>query len=166
MNLPSLYELAGEYRALADRLHDLELDDQTIADTLEGESADLVEKGKNVAFVFRNLESIAEQLKAEELRLSNRRKAFEKRAANLKNYLLTNMERAGINKIESPWFVISVRQNPEAVSIESEDLIPKDYFREIPAKFEVDKTLIKQAIKDGHEVPGCRLTRSTRLEIK
>lgn len=44
--MTALFILAKEHRALADKLHDLDLDDQTIADTLEGESGDLVEKGK------------------------------------------------------------------------------------------------------------------------
>lgn len=166
MSLPSLYELAGDYRAIADRLHDLDLDDQTIADTLEGQSADLVTKGTNVAMVFRNMESLAEQIKAEESRLAARRKAVEKRAASIKQYLLSNMERAGISKIESPWFVVSVKQNPESVQIDDESVLPPDYLREIPAKYEPDKNLIKQALKDGADVPGCKLVRSTRLEIK
>jgi hypothetical protein len=57
--MTALFQLAAEHRALSDKLHDLDLDDQTIMDTLESESTDLIEKGKNVAAVFRNLESDA-----------------------------------------------------------------------------------------------------------
>ena len=164
--MTALFILAAEHRALADKLHNLELDDQTIADTLEGEGGDLIEKGKNVAAVFRNLESDAKQIKEAEQQLAERRKAIEKRAESLRNYLKTNMEVAGIQKIECPWFVVSVAQNSEAVTVDDETLIPRDYFKEIPATFQLDKTLIKQAIKDGFTVPGARLTRGTSLRIK
>ena len=164
--MTALFILAAEHRALADKLHNLELDDQTISDTLEGEGGDLIEKGKNVAAVFRNLESDAKQIKEAEQQLAERRKAIEKRAESLRNYLKTNMEIAGIQKIECPWFVVSVAQNPESVTVDDETLIPRDYFKEIPATFQLDKTLLKQAIKDGFAVPGARLTRGTSLRIK
>lgn len=164
--MTALFQLAAEHRALSDKLHDLDLDDQTIADTLESESGDLIEKGKNVAAVFRNLESDAKQIKEAEQQLAERRKAIEKRAESLKQYLKNNMEIAGIQKIECPWFVITLAQNPEAVTVDDEDAIPRDYFKEIPATFQLDKTLVKQAIKDGFDVPGARLTRGTSLRIK
>ena len=164
--MTALFILAQEHRALADKLHDLDLDEQTILDTLEGESTDLVEKGKNVAAIFRNLESDAKQIKEAEQQLSERRKAIEKRAEQLKNYLKTNMEVASISKIECPWFIVSIAQNQEAVTVDDESLIPRDYFKEIPATYQLDKALVKQAIKDGYEVPGARLTRGTSLRIK
>lgn len=164
--MTALFQLAAEHRALADKLHNLDLDDQTIADTLESEGGDLVEKCKNVAAVFRNLESDAKQIKEAEQQLAERRKAIEKRAESLKNYLKTNMEVAGITKIECPWFLISIAQNPEAVTVDDESLIPRDYFKEIPATFQLDKAMVKQAIKDGFNVPGAHLSRGTSLRIK
>ncbi len=164
--MTALFILAAEHRALADKLHDTDLDEQTILDTLEAESGDLVEKGKNVAAVFRNLESDAKQIKEAEEQLYARRKALEKRAANLKQYLLNGMTVSGIQKIECPWFVVSIKNNPESVQIDDESLIPRDYFREIPATFQLDKNLVKSAIKDGFEVPGAYLARTTRLDIK
>jgi len=164
--MTALFILAAEHRALAEKLHDLDLDDQTIADTLEGESGDLIEKGKNVAAVFRNLESDAKQIKEAEQQLAERRKSIEKRAESLKQYLKTNMELSGIQKIECPWFVITLAQNPEAVTVDDETMIPRDYFKEIPASYQLDKSLVKQAIKDGFEVPGAHLSRGSSLRIK
>ena len=164
--MTALFQLAAEHRALSDKLHDLDLDDETIANTLEGESGDLIEKGKNVAAVFRHLDSDAKQIKEAEQQLAELRKAIEKRAEALRNYLKTNMEVAGITKIECPWFLISIAQNPEAVTVEDESLIPRDYFKEIPATFQLDKAMVKQAIKDGFNVPGAHLSRGTSLRIK
>lgn len=161
-----LYQLAAEHRELADRLHDTDLDEQTILDTLEAEAGDLIEKGTNVAKVFRNLEAMAAQIKEAESAMAARRKSIEKRAASLKSYLHTNMEKAGIHKIECPWFVVSLKKNPASVVIDDESSIPADYMREIPAALQPDKALIKQAITDGYDVPGCHLQAGTRLEIK
>ena len=163
--MSALYELAAAHRQLADRLSDLDLDDQTIADTLEGEAGDLMEKGTNVAKVFRNLESFAAQIKEAEANMAARRKAVEKRAESLKQYLKTNMELAGISKIESPWFVISIKQNPESVQIDDAVALPIDYMRET-VSYAPDKKMIAASIKDGFEVPGAHLARSTRIEIK
>lgn len=164
--MTALFQLAEQHRALSDKLHDLDLDDQTIADTLEGESGDLIEKGKNVAAVFRNLESDAKQIKEAEQQLAERRKAYEKRAESLKHYLKTNMEVACIKKIECPWFVITLATNPEAVTVDDESAIPRDYFKEIPTSYVLDKGMVKKAIGDGLAVPGARLTRGTSLRIK
>lgn len=164
--MTALFILAAEHRALADKLHDTDLDEQTIIDTLEAESGDLVEKGKNVAAVFRNLESDAKQIKEAEQQLAERRKAIEKRAESLKHYLKTNMEIAGIPKIDCPWFVVSIKTNPASVVIDDESEIPDDYMRETPASFVPDKKIIKSAIDEGYTVPGCHLERGTRLEIK
>lgn len=162
----SLYELAGEYRAISDKLHDLDLPDEVIADTLEGLGGDLQEKSVNVAKFFRNLESMAVQIKLAEDQMAARRKAIEKRITRLKEYLKTQMERAGISKIECPYFVISIKQNPASVQILDETLIPRDYFKEIPVSYVLDKILCKAAMNDGYEIPGCYLSHGTRLEIK
>jgi hypothetical protein len=164
--MTALFILAQEYRALADKLHDTDLDEQTILDTLEAESGEVVEKCKNVAAVFRNLESDAKQIKEAEQQMAERRKAIEKRAESLKKYLKTNMEVSGISKIESPWFVLTIAKNPESVIIDDEASIPRDYMREVPASYQPDKALIKSAIKDGYDVPGARVERSTSLRIK
>lgn len=162
----SLYELAGNYRALSDKLHDAEFDPQTIIDTLEAESGDLVTKGTNIGKFYRNLLATADQIKQAEAQMAARRKSIEKHAESLRTYLHSNMERAGITKIDSPWFVISIKQNPPSVQIDDEEAIPRDYFKEVPVSFVLDKVLLKQAIKDGFTVPGAHLSRTTSLRIK
>ena len=164
--MTALYELATSYRALADKLNDLDLPEEVVADTLEAESGDLMEKGVSIAKMFRNMNALALQIEEAEAEMYARRKAIQKRAASLKEYLKANMEKAGITKIDSPWFSISISQNPEAVTVDDESLIPRDYFKEIPATFQLDKNLVKVAIKDGYEVPGAHLSRGTNLRIK
>lgn len=164
--MTALYELAASYRHLSDKLRDIDLPDEVVADTLEAESGEITEKGINVAKMFRNMEADAEKIEDAAKDMMDRACAIRKRSAKLKQYLFDNMMLAGISKIECPWFVISIKQNPESVTVEDEASIPRDYFKEIPATYKLDKTLVKKAIKDGYEVPGCHLQRTTRLEIK
>jgi hypothetical protein len=77
------------------------------------------------------------------------------------------MQAANITKIESPYFTLSIAKNPESVIVDCDTIIPADYFRqpETPPPV-LDKTLVKKAIKDGFEVPGCHLESGVRLSIK
>ncbi len=164
--MSNLYCLAAEYRTASDVLHDSDMDEQTILDTLEGMSGALETKATNLGFVIRNLESMAEQIKQVEDTMKKRRQSIDNQVKRLKAYLLANLQTAGISKVESPYFVLSVRNNPESVVVDAESQIPPDYMREIPATYEPDKNLIKQAIKDGFEVPGCHLTKTQSVQIK
>lgn len=164
--MAALFELAAEFRALADKLNDSELDAQTIADTLDGAGGDLEEKIINTAKYCRNEEAEADAIAEAIKQMQAREKTKRKHVDNIKKYVADQMERAGKTKVPSPWFVVSIAQNPEAVTVDDESLIPRDYFKEIPATFQLDKGLLKQAIKDGYTVPGARLTRGTSLRIK
>lgn len=167
MTALTLYTLASEYQEAAHRLAELDLPEEVIADTLEGLSGELEAKAVNVAMVARNLEAAADQIKLAELVMAERRKAMEARAKRLRAYLLDNMQRAGISKIESPHFSMSVRRNPPAVVVDSHNLIPSDYLRiPDPPPPELDKKKLAEALKAGVEVPGAHLEQAERLEIK
>jgi len=167
MHSVTLYEIAAQYRDMATKLADLDLDEQTVADTLEAEGGALVEKGQNVAFVVRNLEASAEAIKGAEAAMAARRKAIENRAARIRAYLLDGMRVAGVQKIDSPYFAIAIRKNPPSVDVFDSAQVPADYMKEpTPPPPAPDKKLIAQALKDGFDVPGCRLLQSERVEIK
>jgi hypothetical protein len=165
--MTALYILANEYRAAAERLADLDLDEQTVADTLEGLSGELEAKATNVAMFARNLEATAVAIKEAEAGMAARRKAIENRAAGLRRYLLGAMQSTGISKIETPHMVLSIRNNPESVDIFDAAQVPAEYMRQPePPPPAPDKTAIKAAIKSGHDVPGAKLTQSQRLEVR
>ena len=164
--MTALYMLTQEFREAAEKLADADLPDEAIADTLESLQFPIEEKAKNVAMVIRNKEVSAKAKREAAAEMLERAKADENRAKHLKDYLQSAMEATGITKIESPYFVISLRNNPESVVIDAESQIPADYMREIPATYSPDKTLIKKAIQDGFDVPGCHLTRTQSLQIK
>jgi len=165
--MTALYDIAREYREAADKLADLDLPPEAIEDTLESLSGDLEVKATNTAFVIRNLEASAAAIKEAEAQMAARRKAIENRAARVRDYLLANMMVAGIQKIECPFFKLSVRDNPPAVEVYEPGLVPGEYMRQPePPPPSPDKTAIKEAMKAGVDVPGCKLTVGKRLEIR
>lgn len=167
-NLPALYELASEFRETAEQIADMELDPQTIADTLEGVRLPVEDKARQIGFVIRNMESMAAQIKEAEQAMATRRKALEARAEHVREYLLTNMQACGISKIESPYFVISLRNNPASVIVDDPETLAFAAPEYIVTKVETspDKKAIKAAIESGVDVPGCRLERKQTVQIK
>jgi hypothetical protein len=163
----NLFEVASEYRNSAALLADLDLDEQTFADTLDSISGDLETKCMNTAFVARNLEATAEQIKAHAKEMTERAKAMENRAALIRTYLLDGLTLAQRDKIETPYFKIKIALNPPSVQIADEALVPDAYKTDPePPKPQPDKAMIKKAIQEGFEVPGCSLVRGRRLDIK
>ncbi|MCK9554154.1 siphovirus Gp157 family protein [Aquamicrobium sp.] len=167
MSAITLYQLAQEYRADLDHLADLDLPPEAVQDTLESLGGELEVKAQNVIAFMRNLESTADAIKEAEKRMAERRKAIEKRADSLKQYVLDTMQHNGIQKIECPLFRISIAKNPPSVEIIDERQIPTHYLTDPPPPLpQIDKKLIAQAIKDGFEVPGAKLSQGYRLAIK
>lgn len=163
----TLYEISHDYRDAVDKLADLDLDEQTVADTLEGMGGELQVKATSVAAFIRNLEASAAAIKDAEAQMAARRRAIENRAARVKDYLLANMIVAGVQKVDSPYFKLAVRDNPPAVEIYEPGLIPAGYMvTPEPPPPAPDKKAIAAALKAGTEVAGCKLTRGVRLEIR
>lgn len=167
MNNLALYTIADQYLADVRKLEEMELDDQTFADTLESISGDLEIKATNVAMFVRNLESSADAIKQAEKQMADRRKALEAKAERIKSYLLDNMLRTGISKIDTPYFSLSVRKNPPAVEVLNMDAIPDEYLDIPPMPQPVlNKNRLKDDLKNGVIVEGARLTAGHSLLIK
>lgn len=163
----ALYLLADEYLVALQQLSELDLDEQTVADTLEGLSGALEVKATNVAMFVRNLEASADAIKMAESQMAARRKAIENRASRIRGYLKAQMERTGVSEISSPHFKIAVRLNPPAVIIDSVNLIPAEFMRTPePPPPVPDKKAISAALKAGCEIAGVHLEHSTRVDIK
>lgn len=194
--MSALYQLAAEYRADAEKLADMDMDEQTMLDTLEGMGGELESKAINVAMVVRNTEAEVAAIKDAMKQMKERCEAKERKAERIRKYLLDNMQVAGVLKIECPYFKLAVRDNPPAVEVFDQAQVPDSLLRKSVAavitddmevthderrggwititgprdafKFaeDPDKTAIKEAIKAGQEVTGCRLTTGKRLEVK
>lgn len=166
--MSTLIALAAEHRALAARLADLDLDPQTIADTLEAEAGALEVKGQAVALVARDLDAQADAIKTQVIdAATDRMKALRNRAEGLRRYLLNGMQFAGIERIEGPAISIKRAKNPAAVDLFQPELVPAEFMRQPePPPAAPDKKAIGEALKAGRDVPGARLVQGERLAIK
>ncbi len=166
--MSTLYEIALDFRAVADKLADLSLPDDVVADTLDAEvGLDFKAKMIGVAVVYRNMTAEKDMISAEIDRLSSRMHAVDKRSSRLRAYAHTAMNMTDQTKIDSPLFDIKIVKNPPAVEVFDESAIPMSFMIRPPVPEPVpDKKAIKEALKEGRDVGGCRLTQGERLVIK
>lgn len=157
--MANLYELTDYYnKALTELLEIDGLDNDVFADTMSSIEGELLDKGKNVAAYFQNLDADIDAMKAAESRIKARRVIIESKSARLKEYLRFNMEQAGITKIECSEFSVSLRKGVDSVEVMDESLIPTQFINEKITRTP-DKNSIKAAIKKGEEVEGARLVK-------
>lgn len=128
-------------------------------------------KDKQLAVVawLKNNDANIELLDGAIKQLQARKKSMQARYESLKDYLLFNMKASNISEISAPdlTFTAKIKLNPPSVMIEDDSLIPSEYMTvPVAPPPAPDKTLIKEAIKAGKEVPGCKLTQGERVEIK
>jgi hypothetical protein len=168
MSAVTLFELKGQWLDLANRLADMDLDADTIADTLEGsdEQMALEEKVQGYEMVARNIEMPITAIEAEIKRLQELKATYQKRADVLRERVLTSMQELGIKKITCPLFEISLRKNPSKVVVYDESMVPFNFWRKPEVEIAVDKKLLKAALDAGEEVHGARLEQTERLNIR
>jgi hypothetical protein len=165
----NLYELTGERLALQSKLEAMNFDEETIIDTLEGNSTELAKKVEDYVYVIRNRSSFADAMQSEIDRMTERKNAEVKRIAAIEEWLLQNMIACKFLKVECPAFTITVQNNPQKVEVLDEKQIPADYWRTHEPKPPVsapDKKLILTDLKAGKDVPGCAMVQTARLVVK
>ena len=166
----ALYALTSQYRQLAERLAGLDLDLQTISDTIEASGIvdDLQTKAQGVLMIAQGAEMHNAAIDGEIARLQALKAQRGKVAQGLRDYLLTNMQAASIEKIECPLFKISIRKNPPALEILDLSEIPAEFMvtpEPKPVVAAPDKAAIKKLLIAGSTVPGTQLTQGVRLVI-
>jgi predicted transcriptional regulator len=159
----TLYELTEEARELQDMIE--EYPPETFSDTIESLQLMIEDKADSYAAVNQNITNEIAALKAEEERLSARRKSLESNQKRLKDAIKNAMEILGQNKIKTEKFTFSVSKNGGSQPIEVDaELLPDNYKKVI---VEPDKELIRKAIESGIDIPGVKvLERGTHLTIK
>ena len=164
--MTTLYALSAEYREAGAALADLDIDPQTVADTLDGLAGDLEAKFINVAMLVRSLEADAN---AQRVWASNSNACADKldaRAAYLRNYIASNMLACNIPKVSGPGVALAFRTS-HVVVIDDPALIPFKYMYQAPHPApKPDKDAIKAASKLGEIVPGAHIETRMNLQIK
>lgn len=164
--MTTLALLSAERRAVAEKLADMDLDDQTFADTLESMTGALEEKAQACGFMVRAFEADAAAIEQWAALAIDKAKTVRARADRIKHYVAFNLEACGMERVDGPGISLSFR-NSSAVVIDGVDLIPWQYMRRKPQPDpEPDKTAIAAAIKAGADVPGAHIEHRRSLQIK
>lgn len=127
---------------------------------LDGLQLERDEKIENIVFLIENTKNDIAGLKEQEDIFKARRKAAEKKLESLKGYLSYAL---GGQKFETVKAKVSFRKS-EAVIVENEAKIPKDYWVEKVTEG-IDLTAIKNALKAGKGVDGARLEERLNPQI-
>lgn len=148
--MSTLYELADDYQNLLAWLEDAEdLDDKAVKDTLEGIEGAYEDKADNYAKIIRELTAEAKKFEVEKKRLEDRQRAMENRAKLLNRHLYESMKKTGKTKFKTGLFSFGIQKNGGLQPIEIDaDHVPDEYMKKEP-----DNTLIRQALKEGKELP-------------
>ena len=165
--MSKIYELTGQFIDLQNMLDDADEDlTEAIRDTLGAISGEIGDAVEQSAKWMRNLEGESKAIDSEIARLSARKKSITNRITSIREAVKGCMTAAGMDKVKTALFTVSIAQGRESVVISDESLIPDDYVI-VKTVIQPDKTEIAKAIKAGNEVPGCGLARGeTSLRIK
>ena len=159
-----LYNLMDNYQQLLDYIDSAEeLDESLLVDTLESIDEAFEDKIISIAYVIKNNDADIDTISNEIRRLQKLKQTKVNANDRLKDYAKDNMLQLDKTKIKGDLFNVSVRNNAESVEILNESALPEDAFKVTRTP---DKTAIKEALKNGHDVDGATLKRTQSLQIK
>jgi hypothetical protein len=158
-----LYDIVNEENALEELMYSCEtLEDADALSALQVELEKALEKkSAGIIKVIKNLESDIETIKNEESRLKNLRIARQKAIENFKKYVVLNMEKLELKKIETSIGDISLRKSSSVV-IDDADKVPNNFLK---VEYEISKVELKKEL-NTREVPGAHIEVKNNLTIK
>lgn len=166
MNNLSLYNIKNSFITLFEKAEQGELTKEEIEEQGKDLAISLKNKSTSIIGYVRNLDLTSEAIKNEIDRLTTMKKAIDNKSAKFKEYVKQNMEELELQKIDTELGTLSIAKNPASVEIYDESMIADEYKKE-KVTVTIDKTAIKNAIKEGKEVEGARLVEDkTSLRIK
>ena len=157
-----LYELENTYLKIQSMI---ENDDELLNDTLDSIDFknDFEDKLIGYGKVVLNIKSDVDAIKAEEQRLTKRRKSMESKIDYLQGRMLDAMKLVDVKTINDPILTIKLRNN-KRVSILDETKISDKYL--VPQQPKISKSDIRKDITSGIAVDGAELTEYQSLNIK
>ena len=125
---------------------------------------ELETKAVDYGYVIKAFDDEIDIIDREIERLEDRKAYVKKNKERMKTIVSSAMEEFGINKIKSETLQLSFRKS-ESVDIFDESLID-DKFKKVKTEISLDKTAIKNAIKNGEDVQGAKIVEKNNLQIK
>ena len=125
---------------------------------------ELETKAVDYGYVIKAFDDEIDIIDREIERLEERKAYVKKNKERMKTIVGSAMEEFGINKIKSETLQLSFRKS-ESVEVFDESLVD-DKFKKVKTEISLDKTAIKNAIKNGEDVQGAKIVEKNNLQIK
>lgn len=138
---------------------DLETGEIIDFDRLEALQMERKKKIEGVACWVKDLAAFEKALKEEQDAIAAKRKATQKKIADLKAYL---MEHTNGEKFQTPRCSIHFRKS-ERLEVEEGASVPDEFLK---TTVTLDKAGLKEAVKAGREFPGVQIVEGQNIIIK
>lgn len=165
----NLYEINSQIKRILDNGFNADIDPETGEIIDEGEhdleTLEILRQDKleGIALYIKNLTALADDIKAEEKSLAERRKAAEAKAERLSAYLADDLTSHGEKKLETAKCAVTMRKS-EAVIVD-ESLLDMTWFKPTTT-YKPMLAEIKKAIKSGETVDGAHIEERQKVTVK
>ena len=166
-----LFEYSQEFNSLNQLLQEDEINpetgeiinnDEAIKQLFDELELNLAEKLNNSERYIIDTLSQSDTLKKEAKRLNERAKVLANKADRVKELMKDAVLATGEKKITTDLFNFSIRSS-KSVHIDDLDELSREYVKMTRT---ANKTLIKKALADGEEIPGCSMIENKSLNVR
>src|SRR5450759_3703687 len=148
---------AIHYRSIRDRIraHDPQIDEQTLADTVEG----LTDLHEIVQAIIRSAitdEALATGLKCRIADMQDRLTRLQDRASKRRQIARDVMIELDLKKLNAPDFTASIREGTPSLMVINENAVPSIYWQ--PSEPRLNRQELAYELKQGAEIAGAVLS--------
>lgn len=161
--MKTLFEITKDAKEIASELEEGEFTPE-MEERLSITQNELEEKSINYGRVVKNIEGDISLIDAEIKRLQALKSGKVKVIDRMKESVSNAMQAFNVDKIDTAIMKIFFRKS-ESLEVENDDLVPEE-LKLSRVVVNPDKVRIKKMIKDGEEVPGCKIVSKLNLQIK
>ena len=160
-DLQKIYPIAKQSEGIIDAYIDPETGEILDQDNLPEPNKDLQVALVNKAKMARGTQKmIADEIENLQQLLG----IHKRREESVKNFLHLLMTNEGVKKVDLGTAVISIKKNPPKLVVDQGANVDK--YTKIETVEKVDKVSLKEDLKAGHQIEGCRIEQGERVEIK
>lgn len=163
--MSNLFQLNDQFKELSQRD---DLDPTILADTLDAIEDTWTDKVNNIANWIESLDADVDWLTKKKRSISDELTYRKNLRNNLMVYLTSAIDDRGLKEVRTDNFILRPRSYRQKTVIEDENKIPTEYrnYEKYQGMFDVDKSAIYKALKDGKQVPGAHLKPNRKVMIK
>lgn len=161
--MATLYALTGDLLQIQQMIED----GMDLGDTLESVELEVADKLEGYAMVIKNIQSDIDGLKAEEKRLSERRRSLENSVKRMKEAMSSTLELVeeddkGKKRVKTDKFSFYFIERASAV-VEDVNELPINF---VKTEIKADSKALTEYLKSGNEVKGATLKVNKSLSIR